>query len=206
MTNSPESDTMKTLLQTAKENGASSHIADVEITDHVIINEAQLLATFNAWSAQQEQPLVDFINSQKPLDSETQALINANRWELYDAEPASMNDNHMKQAEREAFEAWYEDDAMPAESNWFKRDADGDYVIDHVDTSWYAWQARAKLTTSQVSEPACSICNDSGQYCTGTSGDESDGNAPILERCDCEAGQPTTTPQEAISPAIKKHY
>ena len=31
----------------------------------------------------------------------------------------------------------------------------------------------------------CSMCNGSGQYCVGYSGSESDGNAPILERCEC---------------------
>ena len=43
------------------------------------------------------------------------------------------------------------------------------------------------------SELECSICNDSGYYCIGYSGLESDGNAPMLERCDCEIGQPTKT-------------
>ena len=32
----------------------------------------------------------------------------------------------------------------------------------------------------------CAICNDSGFICVGTSGSDWDGNAPILEPCDCK--------------------
>jgi hypothetical protein len=47
--------------------------------------------------------------------------------------------------ERASFERWYEADAMPLEhSNWFEKDGDGDYEIDHVMTSWRAWIARAR--------------------------------------------------------------
>jgi hypothetical protein len=31
----------------------------------------------------------------------------------------------------------------------------------------------------------CPICHGAGVYCVGTSGQERDGNAPILERCEC---------------------
>jgi hypothetical protein len=63
MTNTPESDTMKTLLQSAKDNGAyvtmsfddEDKLYPSEITFH---NESQLLATFNAWSVQQGWKLV----------------------------------------------------------------------------------------------------------------------------------------------------
>lgn len=59
MTNTPESDTMKTLTQISEENGADIIIFDLdgsELKEAGISfeNEAQLLATFNAWSAQQE--------------------------------------------------------------------------------------------------------------------------------------------------------
>jgi hypothetical protein len=53
--------------------------------------------------------------------------------------------------EREAFQEWYEADAMPAEADWFKLDADGDY--DHGPTywAWRGWQARAS-TQVEASE------------------------------------------------------
>jgi hypothetical protein len=55
MTNTPESDTMKTLLQTALDNGAMERDLYDERFQNAIVfrTEAQLLATFNAWSAQQ---------------------------------------------------------------------------------------------------------------------------------------------------------
>lgn len=48
----------------------------------------------------------------------------------------------------------------------------------------------AELLQAQASEPYtpnkdCDMCKGSGQYCTGRSGSEEDGNAPILERCEC---------------------
>jgi hypothetical protein len=63
MTNTPESDTMKTLTQTAIEQGA---IQPKRFEDFGTFNsksilfhdEAQLLATFNAWSVQQGWKLV----------------------------------------------------------------------------------------------------------------------------------------------------
>ncbi|MEF3066344.1 hypothetical protein [Pandoraea apista] len=50
--------------------------------------------------------------------------------------------------EREAFEAWYEAAAMPAEADWFKREADDPNEYAHGDTqsAWEGWQARAALS------------------------------------------------------------
>jgi hypothetical protein len=43
---------------------------------------------------------------------------------------------------RDAFEAWYENDAYPMEcSNWFKKDEDGFYSVAHVEHCWQGWQA-----------------------------------------------------------------
>ncbi|MDT9643588.1 hypothetical protein [Pseudomonas sp. JV245A] len=39
--------------------------------------------------------------------------------------------------------------------------------------------------------PKCKYCGDTGQFMVGSSGDASDGNAPIMARCeDCELGEP----------------
>ena len=47
---------------------------------------------------------------------------------------------------REEFEAWFEADSMPLESNWFKKDDDGDYCLTSTDFAWSAWKAsRAAL-------------------------------------------------------------
>lgn len=49
---------------------------------------------------------------------------------------------------REEFEEWFENNAMPLESDWFKRDKDSpdDYFLDHVDWAWEGWKAsRAAL-------------------------------------------------------------
>jgi hypothetical protein len=57
MTNTPESDNMKTLTELAKEQGAGSASADYAALlfkgNILFQDEAQLLATFNAWSSQQ---------------------------------------------------------------------------------------------------------------------------------------------------------
>ena len=44
---------------------------------------------------------------------------------------------------REEFEGWFENNAMPLESDWFKRDKDSpdDYFLDHVDWAWEGWKA-----------------------------------------------------------------
>ncbi|VVD91350.1 hypothetical protein PCO31110_01636 [Pandoraea communis] len=50
--------------------------------------------------------------------------------------------------EREAFERWYEAAAMPAESDWFKRETDdpSEYAHGETHSAWLAWQARAALS------------------------------------------------------------
>jgi len=50
--------------------------------------------------------------------------------------------------QREAFEQWYEADCLPAESDWFKRDDDGDYWHATTSAAWAAWQARAALSSA----------------------------------------------------------
>jgi hypothetical protein len=82
MTNTPESDTMKTLTELAKEQGAI--VADTSRQHYyerwldkgeiVFDNEAQLLATFNAWSAQQGWKLVPI----EPTDE-----MKEKGWEAY---------------------------------------------------------------------------------------------------------------------------
>lgn len=44
-------------------------------------------------------------------------------------------------------------------------------------------------------KPKCSVCKDTGTYCIGTSGLAEDGNAPLLERCDCDAAYPADAPE-----------
>lgn len=55
-----------------------------------------------------------------------------------------MNETEL-QAERKAFEAWYEAYCMPSEADWFRRDADDENEYHHAITAdaWAAWQARA---------------------------------------------------------------
>lgn len=67
-------------------------------------------------------------------------------------------------------------------------------------------QAREYIEKLSSAPPSCKLCNDSGTYCIGTSGDASDGNAPILERCDCDAGQPLAaapTPDRAAGAGLR---
>lgn len=43
----------------------------------------------------------------------------------------------------------------------------------------------------EPSAPKCKYCGDTGQFMVGTSGDASDGNAPIMQACeDCDLGSP----------------
>ena len=42
---------------------------------------------------------------------------------------------------RAKFEEWYEAHVVPAESDWFKRDADGYYVLPFVAHAWDGWLA-----------------------------------------------------------------
>lgn len=48
---------------------------------------------------------------------------------------------------RSDFENWYEADSMPAESDWFKRDAfdPDEYAQTCTSVAWRAWQASARL-------------------------------------------------------------
>ena len=50
--------------------------------------------------------------------------------------------------EREAFEAWFEADAMPGEADWFKRETDepDEYAYTSTHNAWKAWKARAALS------------------------------------------------------------
>lgn len=62
---------------------------------------------------------------------------------------------------REEFEAWFEADSMPLESNWFKKDDDDDY--DHMPTyyAWRAWQAsRAALCIELPKTPSFSASDE----------------------------------------------
>lgn len=53
--------------------------------------------------------------------------------------------------ERAAFEAWYEADAMPSESNWFKRDSSDptEYAWDLTQAAWEGWQAARAAQSGQ---------------------------------------------------------
>jgi hypothetical protein len=52
---------------------------------------------------------------------------------------------------RDAFEAWFEADALPLEhSNWFRLDTDGDYQLDYVGWCWKGWQAATASHAAEV--------------------------------------------------------
>lgn len=57
----------------------------------------------------------------------------------------------------EAFEKWYEADAMPLESNWFIKDEDGKYAKDYVYLVWKGWQSAISYMQEQ-SEPVGYLC------------------------------------------------
>lgn len=72
------------------------------------------------------------------------------------------------EAVRRQFEKWYEADAMPAESDWFTRDADDPdmYELDSVQHCWAAWQAALELVDLNINESVlkrdkykCRHCN-----------------------------------------------
>lgn len=69
MTNTPESDTMKTLKEICKENNAAISgffSGYLQEKGRILFdNEAQLLATFNAWMAQQEPKQADHIECEE---------------------------------------------------------------------------------------------------------------------------------------------
>lgn len=44
---------------------------------------------------------------------------------------------------RKRFEDWFESDAMPAESDWFRLDSDGDYYYSSTEDSWCGWKGCA---------------------------------------------------------------
>ena len=49
----------------------------------------------------------------------------------------------------------------------------------------------ALFGSAEPGAPKCRYCGDTGQFMIGSSGDASDGNAPIMTRCeDCELGEP----------------
>ena len=50
----------------------------------------------------------------------------------------------------------------------------------------------ALFDSAEPTAPNCKYCGDTGQFMVGTSGDASDGNAPIMACCeDCELGEPS---------------
>jgi hypothetical protein len=71
-----------------------------------------------------------------------------------------MKDNQMKQGEREAFEINQLERGFSAKA--LESDGFGIYFDPDMRNDWLVWQARAKLTTSQVSEPIAYLWNDFG--------------------------------------------
>lgn len=65
-------------------------------------------------------------------------------------------------------------------------------VAGRKDIAWNIDDSKATLSASaEPSAPKCKYCGDTGQFMIGSSGDASDGNAPITARCeDCELGEP----------------
>lgn len=63
--------------------------------------------------------------------------------------------------------------------------------------------AQAIRAASALAAPKCSLCGDRGSYVIGTSGDASDGNAPVFERCDCDAAFPVAAPAPSLAAAIE---
>lgn len=114
-----------------------------------------------------------------------------------------MKDNQMKQAEREAFEKEFEIIGYPRKLSAWGTD---DYVTTHIQQKWEGWQARAKLTTFQVSEPI-----EFNQWFDSLFSDMREGqvweNYQIknIANMAWQARTPPTTPQEAISPAIAEY-
>lgn len=62
--------------------------------------------------------------------------------------------------EREAFERWFEADAMPSEADWFKREKDEpeEYAQLSTHAAWAAWQARAALSADGVEDKRGAKC------------------------------------------------
>jgi hypothetical protein len=55
----------------------------------------------------------------------------------------------IEDASRSEFEAWYEANAMPLESNWFYREKDGGYKLNFVENTWEGWQAARQSSQSE---------------------------------------------------------
>jgi hypothetical protein len=63
-----------------------------------------------------------------------------------------MTDQSIEDASRSEFEAWYEANAMPLESNWFDREKDGGYKLNFVENTWEGWQAARQSSQSEPVE------------------------------------------------------
>lgn len=86
----------------------------------------------------------------------------------------------------QAFMDWMDLDANPLRTM-----ADHEHPLPLTFEAGYeAGQARATLSQKQEPVEDCPLCKNTGTYCIGTSGLADDGNAPILERCDCEHAFP----------------
>jgi hypothetical protein len=64
-----------------------------------------------------------------------------------------MTDQSIEDASRKEFEAWYEANAMPLESNWFDREKDGGYKLNFVENTWEGWQAARQSSQSETVSP-----------------------------------------------------
>jgi L-lactate utilization protein LutC len=128
-----------------------------------------------------------------------------------------MNDNQMKQAEREAFELWHKANY----SNYDYRHLEYGYLHTRIQLYFDIWQARAKLTTSQVSEPVALCINPTykqlGDAIAEHVWDMCQSYEPTKERIMAVVDsvikndqdyfdKAPTTPQEAISPAIAEGW
>jgi len=91
----------------------------------------------------------------EPLDVDGDQIVNRRATDV-GTEPTD---------ERAEFEEWYEADAMPLEADWFKRDEDGDYVLDHVQHYWLGWQAKA--ARSSVESPWIAVAREIDKWCSG---------------------------------------
>lgn len=90
----------------------------------------------------------------------------------------------MADKEREAFEAWYEGDALACgceHSNWFRRDADGDYEIDHVEWTWRGWKY-ASLSSSGAGDAAVETTDAALQdaYAEGRKDEREEAQAALM--------------------------
>lgn len=99
--------------------------------------------------------------------------------------------------ERAAFQAWYEADALGCgseHSNWFRRDSDGDYEIDHVAHCWTGWQARSAQAGIQISDLVPKASSDAKEA------------APVAPGWVLVPVEPTTRQMAAMGPAIRACY